>query len=59
MLHHESSFRSAPTARNDLTFWHVARLRRDRPDIHARVLSGEISANAAAIEVAKTLRPIK
>jgi hypothetical protein len=28
----------------------VARLKRDRPDLHARVVAGELSANAAAIE---------
>jgi hypothetical protein len=30
--------------RNDASYAH-ARLRRDRPDIHARVLAGEISAH--------------
>jgi hypothetical protein len=28
----------------------LRRLRKDRPDLHARVLAGELSANAAAVE---------
>lgn len=34
---------------NDRSYAH-ARLRRDRPDLHARVLSGELSPHAAMIE---------
>jgi hypothetical protein len=34
---------------NNATYAH-ARLRRDRPDIHARVLAGEISAHAGMVE---------
>jgi hypothetical protein len=34
-----------------------ARLRRDRPEIHARVLAGEISANAGMIEAGFRKKP--
>lgn len=36
----------------------IARLRRDRPDIHARVLAGEITAHAGMVEAGfRKLRP--
>ena len=34
---------------NDATYA-LRRLRKDRPDIHARVLAGEITANAGMVE---------
>lgn len=37
----------------------LARLRRDRPDLHARVLSGELTPNAAAIEAGWRKRKIQ
>jgi hypothetical protein len=36
--------------RSDTAAYAIARLRRDRPDIHARVLAGEITPNAGMIE---------
>jgi hypothetical protein len=38
-----------PSEKNTRTHW-LARLARDRPDIHARVVGGEISAHRGMIE---------
>lgn len=37
----------------------LRRLRKDRPDLHARVVSGQLSANAAMIEAGFRKRPIQ
>jgi hypothetical protein len=36
----------------------LARLRRDRPDIHKRVLGGEITAHAGMVEACSTILPL-
>jgi len=38
---------------------HLARLKRDRPDLAVRVISGELSANAAAIEAGFRSRTVQ
>jgi hypothetical protein len=46
---------SRPTGTSRATA--LRRLRKDRPDIHARVLKGELSAHAAMIEAGFRKKP--
>ena len=48
---HEHKKNSKPKkSRGNSTIYTIGRLKRDRPDIAARVVSGDISANAGAVE---------
>ncbi len=48
-----------PSTQNDVSYA-IRRLRKDRPDIHARVLAGELTANAGMVEAeVRKRRPSK